>query len=126
MTKLRTLALLSTGLLAGTIGFAHAAPGGAVGAGVGVGVGAGAGGVGVGANVGADTHIRTPDVRTPATAGGQSESHMSEQGQLNTNGPNATARNFGTDRATDRIDLEANAKAKADAKAGKRTAPEQN
>lgn len=44
--------------------------------------------------------------------GGQPSAHISTQGSLNTNGPNATDRDFGRDRASDR----ANANADLDTK----------
>ena len=44
--------------------------------------------------------------------GAQSNAHISTQGSLNTNGPNATDRDFGRDRAADR----ANANADLDTK----------
>jgi hypothetical protein len=37
---------------------------------------------------------------TPTNYGGQSSSHISTQGQMNTNGPNATGRTYGTSRAS--------------------------
>jgi hypothetical protein len=40
--------------------------------------------------------------------GGMSSGHISNQGSLNTNGPNATPREFGTDRAQDRANANSN------------------
>lgn len=42
---------------------------------------------------------------TPALAKGHSDSHMSDQGRANNNGPNATDRQFGRDRAEQRHNL---------------------
>ena len=43
-----------------------------------------------------------------ANAGGMSSSHIGAQGSANTNGPNATDRNYGVDRAQDRANANAN------------------
>jgi hypothetical protein len=40
------------------------------------------------------------------TSGGMSSEHMSDQGQANTNGPNATDRDTGLDRSEDRASAE--------------------
>jgi hypothetical protein len=53
----------------------------------------GGGGIGAGASVGG--------------MGGQSNAHISTQGSLNTNGPNAADRDFGRDRAEDRANANA-------------------
>jgi hypothetical protein len=47
-----------------------------------------------------------------ANAGGMSESHISSQGSLNTNGPNATDRDTGLARAEDRANANADLSAK--------------
>ena len=44
-------------------------------------------------------------ISAPAFAQGRSNSHMSDQGRANNNGPNATDRDFGRDRAEDRGNL---------------------
>jgi hypothetical protein len=46
--------------------------------------------------------IETKNATHPSPNGGQSASHISDQGALNTNGPNADTRLQGTDRATAR------------------------
>jgi len=75
--------------------------GGGMGGGAHIGSGMGANSMGVGGMSGANGRF-----------GGMSDSHISTQGSLNTNGPNATHRDFGLDRAHER----ANANADLDTK----------
>jgi hypothetical protein len=70
-------------------------PGFARGAGGGMGAGAGA----MGSQAGGSAN---------GNFGGQSGGHVNAQGTLNTNGPNATDRDFGRDRAEDRANGNAN------------------
>ena len=73
----------------------------------GMGGGAGPGAMGAHANGGAG-----------ATFGGQSSGHINAQGSLNTNGPNATDRDLGRDRAEDRANMNADMSENANAHSG--------
>jgi hypothetical protein len=49
------------------------------------------------------THLRGGAAAIESGAGGRSATHMSATGRLNTNGPNASDRDFGKSRAADRM-----------------------
>jgi hypothetical protein len=65
-------------------------------------------GMGGGGNMGGGAGMMGAHAGGGATFGGQSSNHINAQGSLNTNGPNATDRDFGRDRAEDRTNMNAN------------------
>ena len=114
-----TIEILAALAAASLAGAAFAGGKGGAGAGVGAAAGVGANaGVNAGANAGANA--------AGANAGGNAASHVSPQGSANSNGQFQTDRQFGLDRAQDRMSEEGLEHRKATTAPAERKGPKAN